>query len=192
MALPTDASGKVVTGASGRRVNLVRVAKAQRVLLWLLVATLVIMLGRCAGTGAMGTRGSPPDLVPLIALALLQLAVGIALIVQPVRLSLATGGGIVIAVMVGILGMIPVVNLLVMLMYSHRATRILRRNGVHVGLLGVGKDEWTKMVGGSCLACGYDVRGLPASVCPECGGPVSASDTGDALLPAARAPNDLA
>jgi hypothetical protein len=96
----------------------------------------------------------------------------------------------VVAVIVGILGIVPLLNLIIMLIYNQRATSILRRHGVVVGFLGIRKEDWHKLVGGSCPACGYDVRGLPQGVCPECGGVLRPEHVGAPSVEAPGAPND--
>ena len=38
-----------------------------------------------------------------------------------------------------------------------------------LGLMGVSGAEMLKLRVGCCLGCGYDLRGLPSPICPECG-----------------------
>lgn len=49
------------------------------------------------------------------------------------------------------------------------AAKRLRESGVHIGFLGVREDELRRLRSGVCFFCGYDLQGLPSTVCPECG-----------------------
>lgn len=52
---------------------------------------------------------------------------------------------------------------------SKRVSRLLKKAGVRVGLFGASNEELRRLQTGVCFFCGYDMAGLPTSVCPECG-----------------------
>lgn len=156
-------------GRAGRkRINLVKLARAQRTLVLIVLVSLCLYAVRFAIAFAppLGANGA---LVFLIVLLLAHLGVWIAAIVCTVRLSLAAGGNVVLAVIGGLLMLVPLLSLVLLLMVNLRATAILKRHGVKVGLLGAGPDEMRKLVEGACAGCGYSLEGLRSEVCPECG-----------------------
>jgi hypothetical protein len=76
---------------------------------------------------------STPALAGVVALCILGTMVTAAVFIFMLSLSLySVGTGIVM----GLLTMIPLLGLLVLLIINGRATKILRDNGVRVGLLG--------------------------------------------------------
>lgn len=52
---------------------------------------------------------------------------------------------------------------------SGRVSRLLKKAGVRVGLMGASNEELRRLRTGDCFHCGYDMAGLPTPVCPECG-----------------------
>jgi len=52
---------------------------------------------------------------------------------------------------------------------SGRVSRLLKKAGVRVGLMGASNEELRRLQTGVCFHCGYDMAGLPTPVCPECG-----------------------
>lgn len=147
-----------------KRVDLVNVAKAQKFLLYGILAsfsTYVLFV-----IGGIAAPGSGLLLLPLL---LVYFAAVICIIVGVIRLSRAVGTNIVMAVIAGILVFVPLFGLLIMLAENRRATKALKEAGVKVGLLGVSKEEMQKLVDGVCRSCGYDMRSLPGRACPECG-----------------------
>lgn len=92
------------------------------------------------------------------AIVLLPLAAAIALSVM--SRSLIVG-----AVMMWIPG--PSVAMCV----THRMFKRVRAMGVRVPEFGASERDITDARLGICLACGYEVRGLPTGTCPECGRP---------------------
>ncbi len=93
----------------------------------------------------------------------------IAVVLMTVRLMIALGRNAVLASFLAIGMLIPLVGVLLVASVDGRASRLLRQRGVKVGLLGVPVDELHKLIRGACPKCGYDIRGLTAAVCPECG-----------------------
>lgn len=55
-----------------------------------------------------------------------------------------------------------------------RATRALAAAGIRVRFMGATPGERRRLFGSVCLACGYDLRGLPAGTCPERGARLTA------------------
>ena len=50
-----------------------------------------------------------------------------------------------------------------------RAGGVLTRHGVKVGFFGITRRTLKELSPGMCRFCGYDIRAIQASVCPECG-----------------------
>jgi hypothetical protein len=152
-------SREVVHG--GKRIKLVAVARAQRVMILLVIAMMAVLAGTFVlmrVAPAAGWAGA----------VLYPVGVVVA-IVQAARLADASGGNVVMAVVGAVFMLIPVYGLIALALINQRAIRLLQEAGAHVGLLGVSAQEMTKLVQGACPKCGYDIRGLPGRVCPECG-----------------------
>jgi hypothetical protein len=109
---------------SGSREDLKAVAQYQKGILVCILIYLVAVIGQFA---------IPPNLRILVALSIV--AVGIAGTVFVFLLAMkvySTGLGIFL----GLLTVLPCVGLIVLLAVNGKATRILRENGIRVGLLG--------------------------------------------------------
>lgn len=164
MVTAPDQSASREVSVGRRRVNLVRLAKAQRLLLRLVLGMIALYIA--AGVfphvfaGVLG--GS--------LFYLLFLVVGVLIVVQTVRLALASGRNPVMAVFLGIGMLVPLLGLVLVASTDRRASSILRENGARVGFLGVGETEMLKLTQGYCHGCGYPLVGLVGPVCPECGG----------------------
>lgn len=146
-----------------------KLARAQRALLLVFGAAALVYASRfalaylaMAGGGAWGMNAQLP-------LLLLQFLVWLLAAVFVARLARAAGWNLVLVVLAAVLMFVPLVNFLLILAVNHRATILLRRHGVRVGLLGVGNEELVKLVEGVCRGCGYSLEGLVGGVCPECG-----------------------
>lgn len=98
-----------------------RIASGQRLMIY---SVLVSMAGMALRT----TLGPPAAVISLVAT--------VVAIVAAARLSAALGSGIAMRVFYSLAMIIPVVNLIVMLLLSGRATKALRAGGYEVGLLG--------------------------------------------------------
>jgi hypothetical protein len=66
-------------------------------------------------------------------------------------------------------GFMPVMIIFDCVFVNGRVTKALANAGVRVGFLGVREEELRRLRSGVCFFCGYDMAGLPTSVCPECG-----------------------
>lgn len=157
---------RFTTLPSGKRINLLRVAKIQRLLLLLILA----MIG-CYIAMLTVSRVLPPQFAPLIVMCvtIIYWVLVITSIVTTVRLALALGGNVVMACLGGVAMLIPVIGLILLAVRNARASHVLKQHGVRVGLLGVPPEEMHKLRLGGCSACGYSLAGLPAGNCPECG-----------------------
>lgn len=161
---------------NGKRIYLLKVARGQRTLILLVLAVLACYLGAMMVFPFTESIGmSRADAYPLITAAITLSFILILLgIVQTIRLAVAASENVVVATFCGFLMLIPLVGPLVLLVVNTNATALLQKNGVTVGFFGVTKDQMRKLVLGACPACGYDIRGLPAPKCPECGTPLAA------------------
>lgn len=167
MALPTEqASREIIVGRS-RRVNLVRLARAQRLLLRLVLAMLALYFGFMFLPRLIPYRNVMSIVFP--AMLVLFLIVGVLIIVQTVRLAIASGRSPIAAAIAGVFMLVPLVGLLLVASANGRATRLLREHGAKVGFLGVTAGEMLKLTNGYCHGCGYPLEGLAGTVCPECG-----------------------
>jgi hypothetical protein len=108
-----------VGDADVERLN--RVASAQR----LIIVALLVAIGSVALQAASPVLG-------LIA----SLGGSVVAIIGVVRLSGALGSAIIVRILYAIAMIIPLLNLLIMVLLSMRATRELRAGGYKVGFLG--------------------------------------------------------
>jgi hypothetical protein len=106
---------------TGETATLNRVASGQR----LMIYSVLVSMGAMALRTALG----PPA-------AIVSLVASVVAIAGVARLSGALGSGIAMRIVYCIAMIIPLMNLLVMLLLSARATRALRAGGYQVGLLG--------------------------------------------------------
>jgi hypothetical protein len=172
--IPNAEHSREAVVGRGKRINLVKLARAQRLLLRFVLGAIAIYLGMPFAINLLMPMIPAPAVI-LWTMALAVLALGIASIVQTVRLEVAAGGNVVVAVLVGILMLVPLLGLILVAIINGRATGILRKHGARVGFLGVTKDEMRKLTIGCCPMCGYPTAGLTnptTPICPECGTPI--------------------
>lgn len=147
-----------------KRVDLVNVAKSQKLLLiGLLISIIAYVLVLFASSLPVVGRA-----VATISGAILYLGGLITVLIGMFRLSRAVGSNTIMAILAAIALFVPFVGVLIMLLENRRATKALKASGVKVGFLGVSGKEMQKLVEGVCAKCGYDMRSLPGRACPEC------------------------
>lgn len=138
------------------------VARAQKLLLWHVLVLVLVTAGQCVAPV------NAPAGVAAAKLAL-YLVVTLLTITQGVRLSLAMGGSGAMTWVAGLLLCVPILNFALLASLNARATDLLRAHGVRVGVMGAPQSEIRKLAPGVCRSCGYDLTGLAADRCPECG-----------------------
>ncbi|MBI1190654.1 MAG: hypothetical protein GC200_08265 [Tepidisphaera sp.] len=170
-------------GWKGRKtISLMRVALRQRSLQRSVGAYLLTLVVSIGASSAAYPSQAVQQMVAMCAGGALM-AAAVWAIVATVRLQTALGRNVVLACIMSIGMLIPIVNILFLASHDGRATKLLKKHGVRVGLLGVPRDELHKLVQGACRKCGYDVRTITGPVCPECGTPLPAAPA--AVAPAA-------
>jgi hypothetical protein len=148
-------------------IYLVRVARAQRLLLLTLlvqIATLVTWI-----VVASLVHRTLAQLMNAL-LFTCYFSVGLFASILTFRLVRTTGLNIFVATFVAAFSLIPYLGILALALVNGRALKLIQEHRVRVGFLGIPASEMYKLVLGACPACGYDVRALEGPVCPECGG----------------------
>lgn len=176
----TPGESKLGVGAGGKRINLVKLAQAQRAVIWCILARVVLELSfigmrTLPGPGGVGAGGPAVAMMPVAIYGFLTLGVTIVTVVFIVRAASAYGYNTVMAVLGGLVTVLGCIGLIVLLLLNQRITTTLQRAGVTVGLMGVGAAELNKLKVGVCSGCGYPLVGLTGGRCPECGTPLAAS-----------------
>lgn len=90
-------------------------------------------------------------------------------LVLAVRMVLAMGVHWAWMIPLGAALLVPLLGLLVLLVVQNQATLLLKARGLRPGLMGVPPDELAILNANACQRCGYDLTGLEAVRCPECG-----------------------
>ncbi len=145
--------------------DLVQIAIRQRHLIYVVLAMVCVNI---ASISLFYSGRNSPEFVVLGWVLLISLAlVGM---VTTVRLSLAMGTSVTVAVASVVILLLPVLGALVLLSFSNQATIILQLAGAKVGMMGVSPAERDKLRKGHCRGCGYNRVGLEVlAECPECG-----------------------
>lgn len=152
--------------------DLRKVARAQRQLLYCVGLMILVQIA----SALLYSLASPPSVVePLEALVSCSgLVLSLIALVFAVQLMAATGMHILVRALLVVLLFAPCINLLVLLGINHRATKLLRRAGVRVGLLGARDEDVIRRISSlHCRNCGYLLVGNVSGICPECGTPVA-------------------
>lgn len=156
-------------GIDKRRINLVRLAEAQTKVRVLIICQLLLFMFGVLALGVI-SPGSPKLYgIVLNVVCLLWVSLTGAMMVFASRMATAYGFHWAEGMAVGLLPLIPCLGLILTIIVSGHVSRVLERAGARVGLLGVSSSEMRKLRIGICRGCGYDLRGLPSSTCPECG-----------------------
>ncbi|MEM7783720.1 MAG: hypothetical protein AAF939_10405 [Planctomycetota bacterium] len=118
----TPKKGKGVL--SGKREDVLKVAKYQKGILICILINFIVFVSNFV-------------LPPMISqfLGLILLATGVVSAVFVFSLAIKTSGT-GLGIFLGLLSLIPLIGLLVLLMVNGNATKILKENGIQVGLLG--------------------------------------------------------
>lgn len=175
---PQARPGWVVSG-----IDLLTVARRQRLILWLLTAQLalyVMALVQYSGRGAH---------VYELVRAALYLGTAIAIIVVVVQLMSALRMNILERSLGAIFSFTPCLSLFVLLSVNGRATKALTAAGLRVGFWGVSDESVRRVLGRYvCRTCGYSLVGNTSGRCPECGAPCDGQDPSAGVQEAARTP----
>ncbi|MCP3905799.1 MAG: hypothetical protein GY715_19400 [Planctomycetes bacterium] len=117
---------------------------------------------------------APIRYTPVTAIGLIVVSVAVQLfaVVCVLQLQAVLRVGVGTRILTGVLMFAPCVNLLVLLSVNARATHVLKRAGLEVGLLGVSPGQLERVFTADlCSACGYRLDGNLSGTCPECGEP---------------------
>lgn len=128
---PSAASFEAVGVRSGKREDVVSVAKYQK---GILVCILLYFIAFSLRMAAPGVLGGPQ--IGAVVIGLIGLMGAIFTILLAMRVyNMALG------ILIGILALVPVLGLLVLLLINARATKVLTDNGIKVGLMGAKLSE---------------------------------------------------
>ncbi len=150
-------------------IDLYAVAVAQRQLILLIAASLLVQAAYLVLPRVLGGMNTDLMMVFSAVFGLAHLMIFVLSIVLCARLARRTGAGAVFLVLTVLIMLLPCLNLLWLLMVNGRATRHIQAAGVRVGFFGVARDDLAALLEGACAGCGYDIRGVTAAQCPECG-----------------------
>ena len=157
------------------KVDIRLLAKRQRWIIWLLLGLLVSMMG---GT----LLGMTFSMAVMILIAMTNALIQLGALVLFILLMVAMRMHIAWIIICSFLMVVPLLNMFLLLLVNGRATRIMKRAGVHVGFMGVRDEEVVRLLSfNHCRQCGYDLTGNISGRCPECGREVPLA------LPIARA-----
>ncbi len=111
------------------------IAKKQKILLWLILASIAVLFARIFGIGH-------------VIWSLMQLSINIINLVFIYQLATALNlrTGLVWGVVVAML--VPIVNIILLLAVNGKATGIIRGKGIKVGLMGADKAQLIKLGAG--------------------------------------------
>jgi len=158
------------------RAEVVKIAAAQKLLLWVILGALGLTTAAVISSFALADSMATPQALAGVAIGLrvMQLVLLIFQIYAVVRLCLALNEGTATAIYVVVM-CIPCVSLILLLFLNGRATARLKAAGIRVGLMGanfadVANYEPTER---KCPGCGEAIDEAEAR-CPMCGKDVSA------------------
>ena len=145
------------------KIDLIRLAARQRELLWLIflsiVSFILIIIGSFYGIILAAAIGG-------IGFLLFQLLS----FIQLFRVCNALRISQIVPLLMLLVFFIPLAGIIVLLVINSKVNSRLKTTGVRIGLLGVSRSEYPKLMSGHCVQCGYDRVGLEVKqLCPECG-----------------------
>ena len=114
------------------------VGLAQRRIMWVILGALLLGVSLVMGSSIQAAfRGSQVSLIVVLALlVVLRLALVVLMMIGVYQLATALGSNMTTRVLYVIAMIIPYINLIVLLVVNQRATNLLKRNGIKVGLMG--------------------------------------------------------
>jgi hypothetical protein len=143
------------------------VARRQRLLIWMVLATLATFFLSCLSPPLSQGRAL------VLALSGLALLLQLFVIVGTVMLMCALRTNIVMLLVVCILMLVPFISLVILLLENRHATLVLRKAGLSVGFMGVKDEVVVRLLAPNlCRKCGYNLTGNVSGICPECGTPI--------------------
>lgn len=150
--------------------DLRRVARQQRRLLWYVLAILVFQVLLYSSAA-----GPLPPWFNLFLLPVM-LALNILIIVGVLQLLAALRRSVIVRILYAVVLFAPCFNLLMLAAANVQATRALRQAGLRVGFMGVKDDDLVRVLDQyRCHTCGYSLIGNTSGICPECGAPAGIS-----------------
>lgn len=157
---------------SESRAKIEKIAAAQKLLLWAILANIVVNLSAIGLRSSMDSNPPNVRLVLFGTIGLLQIGIVILQIVAVMKLSLALDEGWATVFYV-VFQCIPCLNLILLLFLNGRATNRLKAAGIRVGLMGANSTDIVnyRPQARKCPACGEPVE-ADALSCPMCGKPL--------------------
>lgn len=148
------------------------VARRQRRLIWIFLASLITFFFSCLTPGFTTIAGNP---LLELAITFLILGLNVLVIIGAILLMRSLRTAIPMLVLVSILMLVPLLSLIILLLENRRATIILRKVGIPVGFMGVKDEVVVRLLAPNlCRQCGYDLTGNVSGICPECGKAIQA------------------
>lgn len=147
-------------------INLRVLARRQRGIIWLIAGCIiggVLVFGPVRAALFAGAASSLAGTSVVVALR-------VAVLVATIQFSRALRTHPLIIALLLLPMVHPFINLVVLMFDNSRASRILRKAGIPVGLLGARDEDIFRMLAPHvCRKCGYDLTGNTSGQCSECG-----------------------
>ncbi|MCB9849617.1 MAG: hypothetical protein H6817_02815 [Phycisphaerales bacterium] len=148
--------------------DLLRIAKRQRLLLWCILIQVLSLCVMPYGLGVYAPMKSGIGVA--IAFQSLRFGIQICVAIVVVMLMAALKRNIIWRILYIFLVLVPFLNLLLLVTINAQATCALRDAGIRVGFMGADLEVVRRrMYAHLCNQCGYDLTGNQSGICPECG-----------------------